>query len=159
MQYTLTRANEQDGQVWAETMRLFLIDLNQSVLDEDGMISKEKQAHYIRQYQCSLKAGEKESPRPIPVEGNRGRLKKTKSRNLLERLQNYEEDVLRFMVDKAVPLTNNQGENDLRMAKVQQKISGCFRSEYGAEMFFGLISFYPVVKSRELAAPQPYHCY
>jgi len=137
----LTRANEQDGQVWAETMRLFLIDLNQSVLDKDGIISKEKQAHFIRQYQSILKEGEKESPPPIPIEGKRGRPKKTKSRNLLERLQNYEDDVLRFMVDKAVPFTNNQGENDLRMAKVQQKISGCFRSEYGAEMFFGLRSY------------------
>ena len=59
---------------------------------------------------------------------------------MLERLQNDEDDVLRFMVNKAVPFTNNQGENDLRMAKVQQKISGCFRSEHGADMFFGLRS-------------------
>ncbi|MCG6202944.1 IS66 family transposase [Psychromonas antarctica] len=137
----LIRANEQDGQVWAETMRLFLVNLNQSVLDEDGVISKEEQADYINQYRAILKEGEKESPPPIPVKGKRGRPKKTKSRNLLERLQNYEGDVLRFVIDKDVPFTNNQGENDLRMAKVQQKISGCFRSEYGAEMFFGLRSY------------------
>ena len=122
-------------------MRLFLVNLNQSVIDADGALTQEKQTDYINQYRAILKDGEKESPPPIPIEGKRGRLKKTKSRNLLERLQNYEDDVLRFMIDKAVPFTNNQGENDLRMAKVQQKISGCFRSEYGAEMFFGLRSY------------------
>jgi transposase len=56
-------------------------------------------------------------------------------------LQNYEDDVLRFMSDEAVPFINNQGEYDLKMANVQQKISGCFRSEYGADMFFGLRSY------------------
>ena len=45
------------------------------------------------------------------------------------------------MTDEGVPCINNQGENDLIMAKVQQKISGCFRIEYGAEMFFGLRSY------------------
>ena len=137
----LTRAYEQDGQVWAESMRLFLINLNQLVGDTEDVLAQEKQAETISQYRIILKEGEKESPPPIPTTGQRGRVKKTKSRNLLERLQNYEDDVLRFMIDKAVPFTNNQGENDLRMAKVQQKISGCFRSEYGAEMFFGLRSY------------------
>ena len=61
--------------------------------------------------------------------------KKSKSRNLLERFINFEDDVLRFMEDAEVPFTNNQGENDLRMTKVQQKISGCFRSEEGARIF------------------------
>ena len=85
------------------------------------------------------------------MKDKRGRPKKTKSRNLLERLQNYEGDTLRFMTDEGVPFTNNQGENDLRMAKVQQKISGCFRSEYGAEMFFGLRSYLSSCKKQGIS--------
>jgi transposase len=51
-----------------------------------------------------------------------GRIRK--ARNLLERLINYEDEVLGFMTDERIPYTNNQGERDLRMSKVQQKISG-----------------------------------
>jgi len=47
-------------------------------------------------------------------------------------------------------MSNKEGENDLRMAKVQQKISGCFRSEYGAEMFFGLRSYLSSSKKQGL---------
>ena len=61
--------------------------------------------------------------------------KKSKSRNLLERLRDYEADTLRFMDVVYVPLTNNLGESDIRMTKVQQKISGCFRSMDGARIF------------------------
>lgn len=150
----LTRAYEQDGQVWAETMRVYLIELNQEVDEAGGILSQEKQNSYLLQYQRILKDGELESPPPIQPEGKRkrGRLKKTKSRNLLERLQNYESDVLRFMTEKEVPFTNNQGENDLRMAKVQQKISGCFRSEHGAKMFFGLRSYLSSCKKQGVSA-------
>lgn len=56
----------------------------------------------------------------------------SKTRNLLERLQPFEEETFRFMENKEIPFTNNQGENDLRMTKVQQKISGRFRSMEGA---------------------------
>jgi transposase len=62
-------------------------------------------------------------------------VKAHKSRNLLERLSKYEDDVLRFMLDINVPFTNNQGENDIRMTKVQLKISGCFRSMEDAKIF------------------------
>jgi hypothetical protein len=62
-------------------------------------------------------------------------LKRSKARNLLERLREYEDDVLRFLGDPRVPFTNNQGERDIRMLKVQQKISGCFRSADGARIF------------------------
>lgn len=84
-----------------------------------------------------LESAEAECPAPEIKRkpGQRGRIKKSKSRNLLERLIAYQDDVLRFMGDDNVPFTNNQGENDLRMTKVQQKISGCFRSEEGALIF------------------------
>ena len=58
--------------------------------------------------------------------GSGGRVKRSKARNLLERLQLYEQDVLRFMTNPIVPFTNNQGENDIRMTEVHQKISDCF---------------------------------
>lgn len=148
----LTRAYEQDGQVWAETMRVFLLELNQTVDEAGGILSQEKQTAHLVEYQRILKAGELESPPPIQPEGKRGRPKRTKSRNLLERLQNYESDVLRFMTDVDVPFTNNQGENDLRMAKVQQKISGCFRSKHGAKMFFGLRSYLSSCKKQGVSA-------
>jgi len=84
-----------------------------------------------------LKKAEIECPPPDTSSGKpkRGRVKRSKARNLLERLINYEDDVLRFMENPLVPFTNNLGENDIRMTKVQQKISGCFRSTEGAKIF------------------------
>ncbi len=71
------------------------------------------------------------NPRGKP---KRGRLKRSKARNLLERLIHYEDDVLRFIENPRVPYTSNRGENDIRMTKVQQKISRGFRSMTGAMM-------------------------
>ncbi|KXK29575.1 MAG: hypothetical protein UZ01_01950 [Candidatus Brocadia sinica] len=68
-------------------------------------------------------------------------MKRTKARNLLERLIEYEDDVLRFMDNRIVPFTNNLGENDIRMTKVQQKISGCFRPLEGAKFFCRIRSY------------------
>ncbi|MGA9235801.1 MAG: transposase, partial [Desulfobacterales bacterium] len=73
--------------------------------------------------------------------GKRGRIKKSKSRNLLERLRDYEQDTLRIMDNQIVPFSNNLGENDIRMTKVQQKISGCFRSIAGAQIFCRIRSY------------------
>ena len=78
-------------------------------------------------YRAILKQAEIECPEPIrQKKGERGRIKRSKSRNLLERLRDYEQDALRFMDNELVPFSNNLGENDIRMTKVQQKISGCF---------------------------------
>jgi transposase len=68
-------------------------------------------------------------------------MKRSKARNLLERLRDYEDDVLRFIDNNMVPFTNNLGENDIRMTKVQQKISGCFRSVDGAKIFCRVRSY------------------
>lgn len=71
----------------------------------------------------------------------RGKVARSKSGNLLERLKKFENDVLRFMDDPLIPFSNNQAENDLRVIKVQQKVSGCFRSMDGAKIFCRIRSY------------------
>ena len=84
----------------------------------------------------------KSIPRPSPhwPKGTRGRKARRPGHNLLLRLRDYRDDVLRFITDFAVPFTNNQAEQDLRMMKVRMKISGTFRTLEGAQVFADLRS-------------------
>ena len=84
--------------------------------------------------------------------GQRGRLKRTKSRPLLERLQDYDKDLLRFMTCEVIPFTNNHGESDIHMMKVHQKISGCFRSMEGAEIFCLIRSYLSTCRKQSISA-------
>jgi transposase len=105
-------------------------------------LGKRRQEEVRQEYRKLLRKGDKECPKPEPKPpGKRGRLAKGKSRNLLERLIEREDEVLRFITIKAVPFTNNQAERDLRMMKVQQKISGCFRSWEGANIYCRIRSY------------------
>ncbi len=133
----LERAWEQDKQKWARDIRDLLLQINTAVDDAGGQLKTTDSLEYKRQYRDILKKAQKECPPPKEEDrrGKRGRIKRSKSRNLLERLIDYEIETLRFMDDKKVPFTNNQGEKDIRMTKVQQKISGCFRSMTGAAIF------------------------
>lgn len=140
----LTFAWEQDGQQWAKKMKDLLETINKNVIDNGGILNAVESKKYRKKYKNLIKKAEIECPepeRPANKKGKRGRIKKSKSRNLLERLRDYEDDVLRFMENEHVPFTNNLGENDIRMTKVQQKISGCFRSMEGAHIFCRIRSY------------------
>ena len=149
----LTRAYEQDNQKWAEKVKEFLEIANRAVHKAGGALNPTKLSLYKKRYRRLLEKAETECPPPDEKKkGKRGRVKRSKSRNLLERLINFEDDVLRFMEDEAIPFTNNQGENDIRMTKVQQKISGCFRSQDGADVFCRVRGFLSTCRKQNVSS-------
>jgi len=96
---------------------------------------------YQDQYETIVQKGLEENPFKPPEKKSRGRYAKPPPRNLLERLDKHQEDVLRFFLDFKVPFDNNFSERDLRMMKVKQKISGGFRSLKGAKYFARIRSY------------------
>ena len=86
-------------------------------------------------YEELLALGLAANPPPERPPGQKGRLKQSPARNLLERLWMGQDAVLAFLDDLAIPFDNNQAEQDLRMLKVQQKIAGSFRAQSGSEAF------------------------
>ena len=151
----LTRAFEQDRQQWAGRMHALLRLINRATHQADGVLNDKEQQKYLRYYHRILGAGERECPPPTPPEKDKpGRLKRSKARNLLERLGDYQDDVLRFMRDIRASFTNNQGERDIRMTKVHQKISGCFRSVEGADSFCAIRGYLSTCSKQHIPASE-----
>ena len=97
-------------------------------------------AGFRRRYDTLVAAGKELNP-PPPRTGKRGRPALGPAGSLLARLATHRADVLRFATDFRVPLDNNQAERDVRMVKLQQKISGGWRSQTGAESFLAVRSY------------------
>jgi len=152
----LERAWEQDHQQWAKDMQGLLIEIKHAVEAAGGRLPPDESESWRQRYRTLLEKAEGECPPPDEHhrKGKRGRLKRSKARNLLERLRDFEHDVLRFMDVERVPFTNNQGENDLRMTKVQQKISGCFRSMEGAKIFCRVRSYLSTCRKQGMTATE-----
>ena len=150
----LERAWEQDHFQWAKDMSGLLLEINLAVDKAGGKLTEKKANKYLKQYRQILGQGQIKCPPPDESEriNKRGRIKRSKSRNLLERLIDYEKETLLFMYEKTVPFTNNLGENDIRMTKVQQKISGCFRSMPGAYIFCRIRSYLSTCKKNNISA-------
>jgi transposase len=149
--------HEQHGQRWAKNMIDCLIDIKKAV--DEAKISTDtllkKQIHkFETRYQNILDKGYNENPLPKKksTKKKRGRPKKSKARNLLERLDEHRKEVLAFMYDFKVPFDNNLAERDLRMAKVQQKISGTFRSQDGANAFCRIRSYISTTRKNAVNA-------
>ena len=152
----LTAVWEEDKQQWAKEMKALLEETNRAAKDAGGLLESSKSEKYRQRYRSIVKNAETECPAPDETnrKGKRGRVKRTKARNLLERLIEYENDVLRFVDNKNVPFTNNLGENDIRMTKVQQKISGCFRSLDGAKIFCRIRSYLSTCRKQGVSSSQ-----
>jgi transposase len=152
----LERAWEQDKQEWARAMSDLLTEINKTVLDTGDQLGDIANKSYHQRYDDLLAEAEKECPPPDESQrqGRRGRLARSKARNLLERFRDFKSDILRFMEDPGVPFTNNLAENDLRMTKVQQKISGCFRSWGGAKIFCRVRSYLSTCRKQGVSASE-----
>ncbi len=133
----LTFLEEEEHQVWAKGLKELLLAMRgatEQVRTQGRLAVPEAQrTAFHRQYRALLACGRRANPPPdIPRPKQRGRLAQSATRNLLERLTLHEDQVLAFLDDLTIPFDNNQAERDLRSFKVQQKISGCFRSDPGA---------------------------
>ena len=125
------------GYAWAKRMkRLLLGACHQVSKRDDKTLSASEYKALQKRYRTILTQGARELP-PIPPRqnGQRGKVAKSDAHNLWERMQKHEIAVLRFAKHPDVAFTNNRAERDLRMAKVKQKVSGCFRTRKYAEAY------------------------
>jgi transposase len=135
----LTFVEEQWHQAWATDMKALLRQIKEAVgqARDQGQasLSPQLEQEFETRYASILEGGFAANPPPARPPGTRGRKKRGRVLSFLERLSTHRDAVLRFMHDFSVPFDNNQAERDLRMVKVKQKISGCFRTASGADMF------------------------
>ena len=133
----LTFIVDANGYVWAKNMRRTLQESCRAVAkSEDKRLSDEAYRNLQKCYRAILTRGEKELPAiPERAQGQRGKIAKSDAHNLWERLKEHEEAVLLFTKDGNVAFTNNRAERDLCMAKVKQKVSGCFRNSRYADAY------------------------
>ena len=132
-------------QTWAPKFRKLLLEMKK-VRDKALRTDKAEVSYYYRhkfdkEYDDIIKTAYEENPLPETTANKRGRKKKSKVLNLICRLDNYKGAVCLFINNLYVPFDNNQAERDLRMIKVKNKVSGCFRSEEGAQEYLTIMSY------------------
>lgn len=138
----LTFLEEEYHQAWAKELKGLLREMKAATAQARAggqlHLPPAARALFIDRYQALLALGLAANPPPAGHQrrpGQRGRMAQSPPRNLLERLLLQQDQVLAFLDDLAIPFDNNQAERDLRGLKIQQKVSGCFRSERGAEAY------------------------
>ena len=149
---------EQHQQDWADHMIDCLMEIKDAVdraRETTDHLDEKQIQDFEACYQKILAEGYAQNPLP-PLPPNakkkRGRRKKSKPRNLLERLDEHRTEALAFMYDFNVPFDNNLAERDIRMMKVQQKISGTFRTEDGAKAFCRIRSYISTARKNAVGA-------
>jgi transposase len=143
-------AAQEVGQAWASGMGCLLLDTKDAVDQARAAglaaLSEDALAELHSSYRALIACGYEENPSLAESAGKR--IKRSKAQNLLLRLDQREREATLFAHDFAVPFTNNICEADLRMVKLQQKISGCFRTMEGAQRYLAVHSYISTAPSR-----------
>jgi len=136
----------EQGSKWAGQFHAFLLDLYHQTDRGKSKLPQKKHHKILRRYQKLLRLAEHEEP--PPQQRLRGKPKQAKGRNLLDRLTKHQNAVMAFAFHQQVPFTNNQAEMDIRPTKTKMKVSGCFRTQYGAEIYARVQSFVSTVRKQ-----------
>lgn len=139
----LTHAIEANAYRWAKKMKSLLLETCKTVSAKKGKaLTLLEYARLQKKYRTIITQAEKELPEiPPKADGKRGKIAKSDAHNLWERLKKHETAILLFAIRPEVSFTNNRAERDLRMSKVKQKVSGCFRSEKMAKAYCRISSY------------------
>lgn len=141
-------------QIWAEEMLELLLQMKKA---KETALSRDKSnlstvclEYFSQKYGAILVRAVESNPIETKPKGKRGRPKKGKTRSLIDRFVNHKGEVCLFINDFSIPFSNNQAEQDIRMIKVKQKVSGCFRTKSGADTFVTVMSYIGTAKKHKI---------
>lgn len=150
----LTYLSEEQGLAWAADLIVLLLCMKEAT--EQARAQGRDALHPLEvtdwqaQFVVLVAQADATTPYAQAPPGHKGRVKQSAARNLLDRLIGDQEAVLAFLHRLVVPFDNNQAERDVRMVKVQQKVSGSFRSAAGAVAFCRIRSYLSTLRKQGL---------
>ena len=139
----------EQGSKWAKALHSYLLEAYKA--SRHGPILAPERIHWQYCYEQLCGQGDEEELPPLvffKANGQTGRAKRSKGRNLLDRLILHQDAILAFVFEPGVPFTNNQAERDLRPVKVKQRVSGCFRTEGGAGIYAPISGFVSTIRKQ-----------
>jgi transposase len=151
LQRELTRVFEDHGQKWANELAKLFVAANDQRDSQNNILTYEQITNFEAEYSRLIAIGKRLNPSKKKQTGQRGRIGQDYPRRLLNRLIKYRDWILIFLYDPSVPFTNNQAERDIRMLKVQQKVSGYFKTEEGARDYCRIRSYILTMQKRGMS--------
>lgn len=148
------KACAEDQHEWAKELASTLVAMKQArdeaLESQTSRVAQRRRKELESRYDHWIVKGLRAHPFVEKARVKQGRAKQSTEHNLLKRLADKKNEVLGFLREVALPFDNNQAERDLRMMKVQQKVSGCFRSEAGAKVFCVIRSYLATARKQSL---------